>query len=38
MDLAESGEPTSPDLVSGAQGRDGLDSRFEDLDGSEPSG
>ena len=38
MDSVNLGEPTLPDLVSSAQGRDGLDSRFEGLDCLEPSG
>lgn len=37
-DLVELGEPILPDLVSGTQGKDGLNSRFEGLDGFEPSG
>ena len=34
MDLAESGEPIWPDLLSGPQSRDRLDSRFWGLDDS----
>ena len=37
-DSIELGEPTLPNLVLGMQGRDRLNSRFENLDGSGPFG